>query len=40
MTRNEMMNLIDTMNNYDDLAAKDKAKAEEIFRLQADSLVL
>ena len=28
MSQNEMMNLIETMNNYDDLAAKVKAKAD------------
>lgn len=30
MSQNEMMNLIETMNNYDDLAAKVKAKADAI----------
>ena len=30
MSKNEMMNLIETMNNYDELAAKDKAKADAI----------
>ena len=30
MTRNEMMNLIETMNNYDELAAKVKSKADAI----------
>ena len=28
MTRNEMMNLIETMNNYDELAAKVKAQGK------------
>ena len=28
MSTNEMMNLIETMNNYDELAAKVKAKAD------------
>ena len=30
MSQNEMMNLIETMNNYDELAAKVKAKADAI----------
>ena len=30
MSKTEMMNLIETMNNYDDLAAKVKAKADAI----------
>ena len=30
MSQNEMMNLIETMNNYDDLASKVKAKADAI----------
>ncbi len=30
MSKNEMMTLIETMNNYDDLAAKVKAKADAI----------
>ena len=30
MSQNEMMNLIETMNNYDDLAAKVKSKADAI----------
>ena len=30
MSKNEMMNLIETMNNYDELAAKVKAKADAI----------
>jgi len=30
MSKNEMMSLIETMNNYDDLAAKVKAKADAI----------
>ena len=30
MSQNEMMNLIETMNNYDDIAAKVKAKADAI----------
>lgn len=30
MSQNEMMNLIETMNNNDDLAAKVKAKADAI----------
>ena len=30
MSQNEMMNLIETMNNYDDLEAKVKAKADAI----------
>lgn len=30
MSQNEMMNLIETMNNYDDLTAKVKAKADAI----------
>lgn len=33
MSRNEMMNLIETMNNYDDLASKVKAKADAIRNL-------
>ena len=28
MSKNEMLNLIETMNNYDELAAKVKAKAD------------
>ena len=30
MSQNEMMNLIETMNNYDELASKVKAKADAI----------
>lgn len=30
MSQNEMMSLIETMNNYDELAAKVKAKADAI----------
>jgi len=30
MSKNEMISLIETMNNYDDLAAKAKAKADAI----------
>ena len=30
MSKNEMINMIETMNNYDDLAAKAKAKADAI----------
>ncbi len=30
MSKNELITLIETMNNYDDLAAKAKAKAEAI----------
>ena len=30
MSKNEMLNLIETMNNYDELAAKVKAKADTI----------
>ena len=30
MSNNEMMNLIEAMNNYDELAAKVKAKADAI----------
>ena len=30
MSKNEMLSLIETMNNYDDLAAKVKAKADAI----------
>ena len=30
MTKNEIISLIETMNNYDDLAAKAKAKADAI----------
>ena len=30
MSKNEMISMIETMNNYDDLAAKAKAKADEI----------
>ena len=30
MSKNEMLNLIETMNNYDELAAKVKAKADAI----------
>ena len=30
MSQNEMLNLIETMNNYDDLASKVKAKADAI----------
>ena len=30
MTKNEIVALIETMNNYDDLAAKAKAKADAI----------
>ena len=30
MTKNEIVALIETMNNYDDLAAKAKAKADSI----------
>ena len=30
MSKTEMMNLIETMNNYDELAAKVKAKADAI----------
>ena len=30
MTKNEIISLIETMNNYDDLAAKAKAKADTI----------
>ncbi len=30
MTKNEIINLIETMNNYDELAAKAKAKADAI----------
>ena len=30
MSKTEMMSLIETMNNYDELAAKAKAKAEAI----------
>ncbi len=30
MSKNEMMTLIETMNNYDELAAKVKAKADAI----------
>ena len=30
MSQNEMMNLIETMNNYDKLASKVKAKADAI----------
>ena len=30
MSNNEIINLIETMNNYDDLAAKAKAKADAI----------
>ena len=29
MTKNEMLNLIETMNNYDELAAKAKEKAKK-----------
>ena len=28
MSKNEMITMIETMNNYDDLAAKAKAKAD------------
>lgn len=46
MSKNEMISLIETMNNYDDLAAKAKAKAdaireaikEEMLRLGAEEL--
>ena len=30
MTKNEMLTMIETMNNYDDLAAKAKEMADEI----------
>ena len=30
MSRNEMIGMIETMNNYDELAAKAKAKADSI----------
>lgn len=30
MSKNEMMAMIETMNNYDELASKAKAKADEI----------
>lgn len=30
MSRNEMVSMIETMNNYDELAAKAKAKADTI----------
>ena len=30
MSKNEMITMIETMNNYDDLAAKAKAKADAI----------
>ena len=30
MSKNEMISLIETMNNYDDLATKAKAKADAI----------
>ena len=30
MSKNEMISMIETMNNYDDLAAKAKAKADAI----------
>ena len=30
MSKNEMVAMIETMNNYDDLAAKAKAKADAI----------
>ena len=30
MTKTEMLNLIETLNNYEDLTAKVKAKADEI----------
>ena len=30
MSKNEMINMIETMNNYDDLAAKAKAKADAL----------
>ena len=30
MSKNDMLNLIETMNNYDELAAKVKAKADAI----------
>lgn len=46
MSNNEIINLIETMNNYDDLAAKAKAKAdairdvlkEEMLRLDTEEL--
>ena len=46
MTKNEIINLIETMNNYDELAAKAKAKAdairdalkEEMLRLDTEEL--
>jgi len=30
MTKNEIISLIETMNNYDELAAKAKAKADAV----------
>ena len=30
MSKNEMISMIETMNNYDDLASKAKAKADAI----------
>ena len=46
MSKNEIISLIETMNNYDDLAAKAKAKAdairdalkEEMLRLDTEEL--
>ena len=48
MTKNEITSMIETMNNYDDLAAKAKAKAEairdalkeEMVRLDTEELVV
>ena len=47
MTKNEIIAMIETMNNYDDLAAKAKAKAdairdtlkEEMARLETEELI-
>lgn len=47
MTKTEIINLIETMNNYDELAAKAKAKADairdalkdEMLRLDTEELV-
>ena len=48
MTKNEITSMIETMNNYDDLAAKAKAKAdairdalkEEMVKLDTEELVV
>ena len=39
MSKNEMVSLIETMNNYDDLASKAKAKADAIREMLKSEMV-